>query len=145
MTRSSRATVGRPTGQRGTLTGTENATPRPAFRVPFPAAGRTTRCKTHRDGRDTVADHVYALTPAALTELAGTVMATSSFQDLLQTVADLAGRAVPGAATCGITVRSPPTVPDSSHRAHANLPPATLAAGVSRRTLAGRVRAGPVR
>ena len=60
-----------------------------------------------------MADHVYALTPAALTELAGTVMATSSFQDLLQTVADLAGRAVSGAATCGITVRSPPTVPDS--------------------------------
>ena len=95
-----------------------------------------------------MADHVYALTPAALTELAGTVMATSSFQDLLQTVADLAdlaGRALPGAATCGITVRSPPTVPDSSHRAPANLPPATWAAGVSRRTLAGRVRAGPVR
>ena len=44
------------------------------------------------------------LTQAALTELAGLLMATSSFEDLLQAVADLAGRAVPAAATCGITL-----------------------------------------
>jgi GAF domain-containing protein len=44
------------------------------------------------------------LTQAALTELAGLLMATSSFEDLLQAVADLAGRAVPAASTCGITL-----------------------------------------
>jgi GAF domain-containing protein len=44
------------------------------------------------------------LTHAALTELAGLLMATSSFEDLMQAVADLAGRAVPAAATCGITL-----------------------------------------
>ena len=44
------------------------------------------------------------LTHAALTELAGLLMATSSFEDLMQAVADLAGRAVPAASTCGITL-----------------------------------------
>jgi GAF domain-containing protein len=44
------------------------------------------------------------LTQAALTELAGLLMATSSFEDLMQAVADLAGRAVPAASTCGITL-----------------------------------------
>src|SRR5690349_7810429 len=41
---------------------------------------------------------------AALTELAGLLMATSSFEELMQAVADLAGRTVPAAATCGITL-----------------------------------------
>jgi GAF domain-containing protein len=44
------------------------------------------------------------LTQEALTELAGLLMATSSFEDLMQAVADLAGRAVPAASTCGITL-----------------------------------------
>jgi GAF domain-containing protein len=44
------------------------------------------------------------LTQAALTELAGLLMATSSFEDLMQAVADLAGRTVPAADTCGITL-----------------------------------------
>jgi GAF domain-containing protein len=47
---------------------------------------------------------VNCLSQAALTELAGLLMATSSFEDLMQAVADLAGRAVPAAATCGITL-----------------------------------------
>jgi GAF domain-containing protein len=41
------------------------------------------------------------LTQAAL---AGLLMATSSFEDLMQAVADLSGRAVPAASTCGITL-----------------------------------------
>lgn len=41
---------------------------------------------------------------AALTEIAGILMATSSFEDLMQHVADLSARAVPAAATCGITL-----------------------------------------
>ena len=40
----------------------------------------------------------------ALTELAGLLMSTSSFEDLMQAVADLAARAVPAALTCGITL-----------------------------------------
>jgi GAF domain-containing protein len=44
------------------------------------------------------------LTQAALTELAGLLTATSSFEDLMQAVADLVGRAVPAATTCGITL-----------------------------------------
>lgn len=44
------------------------------------------------------------LTHAALTESAGLLMATSSFEDLMQAVADLAGRTVPAASTCGITL-----------------------------------------
>jgi len=40
----------------------------------------------------------------ALTELAGLLMSTSSFEDLMQAVADLAARAVPAASTCGITL-----------------------------------------
>lgn len=44
------------------------------------------------------------LTPAALSELAELPMATSSFDDLMQSVADLAARAVPAATTCGITL-----------------------------------------
>jgi GAF domain-containing protein len=44
------------------------------------------------------------LTPAALTELAGLLTATSSFEDLMQKIADLSGRAVPAASTCGITL-----------------------------------------
>lgn len=44
------------------------------------------------------------LTQDALAELAGLLMATSSFEDLMQAVADLAGRAVPAATTCGITL-----------------------------------------
>jgi len=44
------------------------------------------------------------LTPSALSELAGMLMATPSFDDLMQAVADLAARAVPAASTCGITL-----------------------------------------
>ena len=44
------------------------------------------------------------LTPAALSELAGLLLSTSSFEDLMQRVADLSGRAVPAASTCGITL-----------------------------------------
>jgi GAF domain-containing protein len=44
------------------------------------------------------------LTPAALSELAGLLMSTSTFDDLMQAVADLAARAVPAASTCGITL-----------------------------------------
>jgi GAF domain-containing protein len=44
------------------------------------------------------------LTPATLSELAVLLMATSSFEDLMQAVADLAARAVPAASTCGITL-----------------------------------------
>jgi GAF domain-containing protein len=44
------------------------------------------------------------LTPSALSELAGLLVATSSFEDLMQAVADLAARAVPAASTCGITL-----------------------------------------
>jgi len=45
-----------------------------------------------------------SLTPAALSELAGLLMATSSFEELMQSVADLSRRAVPAAWTCGITL-----------------------------------------
>lgn len=51
-----------------------------------------------------MSEPVNGLNQAALTELAGLLMATSSFEDLMQAVADLAGRAVPAAATCGITL-----------------------------------------
>jgi GAF domain-containing protein len=51
-----------------------------------------------------VTDSGNGLTQAALTELAGLLIATSSFEELMQAVADLAGRAVPSAATCGITM-----------------------------------------
>ena len=51
-----------------------------------------------------MSEPVNGLNQAALTELAGLLMATSSFEELMQAVADLAGRAVPAAATCGITL-----------------------------------------
>jgi GAF domain-containing protein len=51
-----------------------------------------------------MSESVSGLTQAAFTELAGLLMATSSFEDLMQAVADLAVRAVPAAATCGITL-----------------------------------------
>ncbi len=41
---------------------------------------------------------------AALSELAGLLMATTSFEELMQSVADLAGRMIPAALTCGITL-----------------------------------------
>lgn len=44
------------------------------------------------------------LTQAALSELAGLLMATESFEELMQRIADLAARVVPAAATCGITL-----------------------------------------
>jgi GAF domain-containing protein len=50
-----------------------------------------------------VAVPVNGPTPA-LTELAGLLMSTTSFEGLLQAVTDLAGRAVPAASTCGITL-----------------------------------------
>ena len=59
----------------------------------------------HRDGRGRmVTESAAGLNQAALTELAGLLMATSSFEDLMQKVADLSGRAVPAATTCGITL-----------------------------------------
>jgi GAF domain-containing protein len=51
-----------------------------------------------------VAEDFNGRTQAAMTELAGLLMATSSFEDLLQAVAALAGRTVPAAVTCGITL-----------------------------------------
>ena len=47
---------------------------------------------------------VSSVTQAALTELAGLLMSSSSFEHLMQSVADLSGRAVPAAVTCGITL-----------------------------------------
>ncbi len=44
------------------------------------------------------------LNNAALSELAGLLMATSSFEELMQRIADLSARTVPTAATCGITL-----------------------------------------
>jgi GAF domain-containing protein len=44
------------------------------------------------------------LTNAALSELAGLLTATRSFEELMQRVADLAARAVPAATTCAITL-----------------------------------------
>jgi GAF domain-containing protein len=46
----------------------------------------------------------HGLTQAALTELAGMLMATESFEELMQRIAELAARTVSGAATCGITL-----------------------------------------
>lgn len=40
---------------------------------------------------------------STMTELAGLLMATESFEDLMRRVAELAARVVPGATTCGIT------------------------------------------
>ena len=45
-----------------------------------------------------------ALSEAALSELAGLLMSTTSFEELMQQIADLAARAVPAATTCGITL-----------------------------------------
>ena len=44
------------------------------------------------------------LNRAALTELAGLLIATDSFEELMQRIADLTARMVPAAATCGITL-----------------------------------------
>lgn len=44
------------------------------------------------------------LNQAALSELAGLLMATRSFDELMQQIADLSSRVVPAAATCGITL-----------------------------------------
>ena len=44
------------------------------------------------------------LNQAALSELAGLLIATNSFEELMQQVADLSARVVPAAATCGITL-----------------------------------------
>jgi GAF domain-containing protein len=45
-----------------------------------------------------------ALSHAALSELAGLLMSTTSFEELMQQIADLSARAVPAATTCGITL-----------------------------------------
>lgn len=45
-----------------------------------------------------------ALSNAALSELAGLLMSTTSFEELMQQIADLAARTVPAATTCGITL-----------------------------------------
>jgi GAF domain-containing protein len=44
------------------------------------------------------------LNQAALSELAGLLMATESFEDLMQRIAELSARTVAGASTCGITL-----------------------------------------
>lgn len=44
------------------------------------------------------------LNQAALSELAGLLMATESFEDLMQRIAELSARTVKGASTCGITL-----------------------------------------
>ncbi len=46
----------------------------------------------------------HGVTDAALTELAGLLLATDSFEDLMQQTAELAARTVPAATTCGITL-----------------------------------------
>ena len=46
----------------------------------------------------------HGVTDAALTELAGLLLATDSFDDLMQQTAELAARTVPAATTCGITL-----------------------------------------
>lgn len=51
-----------------------------------------------------MADAPTGLNQAALSELAGLLMATTSFEELMQRVADLAARMVPASATCGITL-----------------------------------------
>jgi GAF domain-containing protein len=51
-----------------------------------------------------VSESVTGLTQAALSELAGLLMATSTFEELMASVADLSGRTVPAASTCGITL-----------------------------------------
>ena len=51
---------------------------------------------------------MYEQVPASLTdayaELAGLLLATATFDELTQQIADLAARTVPAAATCAITV-----------------------------------------
>lgn len=62
----------------------------------------------HRDGRGRmVTESAAGLNQAALTELAGLLMATSSFEDLMQKVADLSGRAVPAAVSARGTGGAP--------------------------------------
>lgn len=51
-----------------------------------------------------VSESPNVLTHAALAELAGLLMATRSFEELMQRIADLAARTVPAASTCGITL-----------------------------------------
>jgi len=51
-----------------------------------------------------VSDSFNGLNEAALSELAGLLVATRSFEELMQRIADLSTRAVPVAATCGITL-----------------------------------------
>lgn len=47
--------------------------------------------------------HAHAVSDAALTELAGLLMSSTSLEDLMQQTAELAARVVPAAITCGIT------------------------------------------
>jgi hypothetical protein len=51
-----------------------------------------------------VSESSSGLTHAALAELAGLLMATRSFEQLMQRIAELAARTVPDAVTCGITL-----------------------------------------
>jgi GAF domain-containing protein len=46
----------------------------------------------------------HGVTDAALTELAGLLLASDSFEGLMQQTAELAARMVPAATTCGITL-----------------------------------------
>jgi GAF domain-containing protein len=51
-----------------------------------------------------LSEHSKGLNQAALSELAGLLMATVSFEELMQRIADLSARTVEGASTCGITL-----------------------------------------
>ena len=51
-----------------------------------------------------VSEPSVGLNQAALSELAGLLMATDSFEELMQRIADLSARTVSGASTCGITL-----------------------------------------
>jgi len=85
------------------LSSTGDVLARGAVCAPFLANAKV-RVHPHQSRACVMAVSVNGLTPAALAELAGLLMSTTSFEDLMQSVADLAGRAVPAASTCGITL-----------------------------------------
>ena len=62
----------------------------------------TASCGLYATGR-VMSQGSNGLDQSAMAELAGLLMATKSFEDLMQQIAELAVRVVPGAATCGIT------------------------------------------
>ena len=84
--------------------GTEDVFARGVVCAPFLANANDRACQTLGSGACAMAVSVSCVTEAALTELAGLLMSSSSFEHLMQSVADLSGRAVPAAVTCGITL-----------------------------------------